>query len=319
MMVFVLIKCIFGLCPEAWQKVCRGGVHVERDFVSVELASRLRKDAASLQEMSYFTADGLTNTATKSQNFSKGQDRQTLRGLTWFDNYLGDAEARREFFQLLKNLREEASNYLERPLAGSAYDETSYNYYAPGASLALHLDEYHEETKGLKGWTQPTRRSLTWLLYINEKYSGGQLRCFPVTKCIHPVGAASNGDLQVAWKMSSDDDTMKPVFLGETRCTENDLKLYTADGHVLAHISRPFQLFSSQPSDVQMILASSKKGSISSVVQAPCTTLEIEPTAGTLVLFDSVVVPHQVLSVRKFPRFAVTGWFHELLPPVDVV
>ena len=42
---------------------------------------------------------------------------------------------------------------------------------------------------------------------------------------------------------------------------------------------------------------------------------EIQPVAGTLLLFDSVAVPHEVLAVTaERPRVACTGWFHELLP-----
>ena len=40
--------------------------------------------------------------------------------------------------------------------------------------------------------------------------------------------------------------------------------------------------------------------------------LEVLPRAGTLVLFDSVSLPHQVQPVTgKRNRVAATGWFHE--------
>ena len=39
---------------------------------------------------------------------------------------------------------------------------------------------------------------------------------------------------------------------------------------------------------------------------------EVSPAAGTLVLFDSVSMPHQVQPVTgKRQRVAATGWFHE--------
>jgi len=38
---------------------------------------------------------------------------------------------------------------------------------------------------------------------------------------------------------------------------------------------------------------------------------DIQPTAGTLVLFDSVAVPHEVLEVTRGDRLALAGWFHE--------
>lgn len=36
-------------------------------------------------------------------------------------------------------------------------------------------------------------------------------------------------------------------------------------------------------------------------------------TGGTLVLFDSVCVPHEVLATRGRERYACSGWFHERL------
>ena len=38
----------------------------------------------------------------------------------------------------------------------------------------------------------------------------------------------------------------------------------------------------------------------------------VSPEGGTLVLFDSVAVPHEVLTTRS-ERYAVNGWFHEQL------
>ena len=38
---------------------------------------------------------------------------------------------------------------------------------------------------------------------------------------------------------------------------------------------------------------------------------DIAPEGGTLVLFDSVSIPHEVLATRGRERFACSGWFHE--------
>jgi hypothetical protein len=38
---------------------------------------------------------------------------------------------------------------------------------------------------------------------------------------------------------------------------------------------------------------------------------DVVPTAGTLVLFDSVAIPHEVLKVTRGERLALAGWFHE--------
>jgi hypothetical protein len=42
------------------------------------------------------------------------------------------------------------------------------------------------------------------------------------------------------------------------------------------------------------------------------TILDVTPAAGTLVLFDSVTLPHLVMEVMGLrQRIAATGWFHE--------
>ena len=46
---------------------------------------------------------------------------------------------------------------------------------------------------------------------------------------------------------------------------------------------------------------------------------DVVPTAGKLVLYDSVTVPHEVLEVAgDVPRFALAGWFHEDQQPMHV-
>jgi hypothetical protein len=42
---------------------------------------------------------------------------------------------------------------------------------------------------------------------------------------------------------------------------------------------------------------------------------EVSPAGGTLVLFDSVAVPHEVLPTRRGTRWAVAGWMHEPQQP----
>jgi hypothetical protein len=39
--------------------------------------------------------------------------------------------------------------------------------------------------------------------------------------------------------------------------------------------------------------------------------MDVSPMAATLVLFDSVTLPHEVLSSRYRPRWATSGWMHE--------
>ena len=303
------------LPAEAWDRIRTGRVHVERDFIDATLAQRLRADATLLQERGLFRPDGLSRLgeAKERQGFNRG-DRQTYAG--GWEASEGDSAARRLLAGKLAALRREAALALRRPSmgrAGAVADERSYNWYEPGASLRRHGDEFHEETKGPRGWLLPTRRSLTWLLYLNKEWradEGGALRAYERARpCDHAVGATDDGDVQVGWV---GEEREVPVFLGEDEHGER--VLYDATGRVrggcAAGVAPP--LASIADAGVRLI-----RGSLDRNEAAPPGEVarEIRPVAGTLLLFDSVAVPHEVLAVTaERPRVACTGWFHELLP-----
>ena len=100
-----------------------------------------------------------------------------------------------------------------------------YSRYGPGASLARHIDERHEELKGVRGWRESGRRSVSWLVYLNENWrpdDGGALRCFErAARPASRVGATANGDLQVGWLKGP---TERPVFL-DARARVDALRL----------------------------------------------------------------------------------------------
>ena len=304
------------LPAEAWDRIRTGRVHVERDFIDATLAQRLRADATLLQERGLFRPDGLSRLgeAKERQGFNRG-DRQTYAG--GWEASEGDSAARRLLAGKLAALRREAALALRRPSmgrAGAVADERSYNWYEPGASLRRHGDEFHEETKGPKGWLLPTRRSLTWLLYLNKEWraeEGGALRAYERARpCDHAVGATDDGDVQVGWV---GEDREVPVFFGEDEHGER--VLYDALGHVrggcAAGVAAPPLASISDPG-VRLIRGSLDRGEAPPAGEA---IRDIRPVAGTLLLFDSVAVPHEVLAVTaERPRVACTGWFHELLP-----
>ena len=230
-----------------------------------------------------------------------------------------------------------------------------------------HLDEHHEETKGIKGWTLPTRRSVTWLVYLNDNWldsEGGVLRCFPrsdstMKKNTVQVGC-HEGNLQVGWINGS-----IPVFLdvfrpsggaalyqliqtskeeeGEREGNDEEENAIKYKRRILS--AKDFDV-PSQPIDFSIFLNEEVKGSFEQIstsrldprfVSVDTTTattaknnntaandkkdfdcsdertiLDVKPTAGTLVLFDSVSLPHLVREVTgKRQRIAATGWFHE--------
>ena len=198
-----------ALSPEALSTISHGGVHVEPNWLPAPLVRALPDDAAGLFSRGLFAPDGLTNTAKgrTRQGFS-AQDRQTFRGARWDDANLGDVRARRAFAARMESLRVALAAGLGRPSLSSY--EMTYNWYEPGAALGRHLDEYHEDSKGVAGWRSPTRRSVTWLVYLNDGWDGasegGSLRAYPRAatwrvlqlepSCDSVVGGASGPEVQ---------------------------------------------------------------------------------------------------------------------------
>lgn len=261
--------------------------------------------------------------------------------------------ARTEFAERMKELRVQLAQALNRPTLaeeGKLKHEMTYNWYEPGAKLGRHLDEHHEETKGPTGWTVPTRRSVTWLVYLNEgwtKEEGGALRCLPrseasIEKNTVQVGC-HEGNLQVGWV----NDGVDPVFLDVFR-ESGGAALYqvnnnNGEGEREILSERDFNV-PAQPIDFSNFLKEGIRDSFAQIstsrldprfASAAGTTaaaasadnkisqhdfdcsdeptiLDVTPVAGTLVLFDSVSLPHLVREVTgKRQRIAATGWFHE--------
>ena len=330
------------LSPNAITTIAHGLVHVEPNWISPRLIREMRLDAQDLFAKGLFAPDGLTNTALKKkqQGFNVG-DRQTFRNDAW-DAAVGNQAARLEFAEQMRDLRAELARGLRRPTLapeGVRKHEMTYNWYEPGAKLGRHLDEHHEETKGALGWLQPTRRSVTWLVYLNDdwdaKAEGGKLRCFPRTAPSDGMVGADAGNLQVGWL-----DETRPVFLDSD--AQGGALLYARRGgggrerlsrifdvppkpidfsRFLAADARPrFEQISTARLDPRFAAADGSYSGAGGALALPPTLgaapsdryEEVSPAAGTLVLFDSVSMPHQVQPVTgKRQRVAATGWFHE--------
>ena len=220
--------------------------------------------------------------------------------------------------------------------------------------MKRHLDEHHEELKGKDGWKKPTRRSVTWLIYLNEDWDteqhGGELRVFErKTKPSNDIGATRQGDLQIGWlRATSDDPVERPVFL-DGHCTSND----TNGGNCAMYIENPLNHKSIQyitksffASPILFVAGSEKltrqlligdaafarrfhfleipKSAIDAIIKGNVNEdgrgsepifdenpRLISPNGGTLVVFDSVSVPHEVLATRTRERWAASGWYHE--------
>ena len=324
-------------------KISNGGVAVLPGFVPQDLVERMRADAKKLKAKGEFRPDGLSNYArgnSDQQGFSQVSDRQTFRGSgnasqqSWFVEELGDYKTRIEFDNLLGNLRQQLASALNRPtmVAENSKHEITYNWYEPGAKLGRHLDEHHEETKGPKGWRYPSRRSVTWLVYLNDNWKdteGGALLCHP--RSAHdedafveggPIGC-HEGNLQVGWM---DDHTA--VYLDAFRESGMTALYSYKDSSRIYWSKRDFDV-PAQPIDFKVFLPKNVQPRFEQISTAnkdprfansenpvvatvDTTNLEVTPAGGTLVLFDSVTLPHSVLEVTgDRQRIAATGWFHE--------
>lgn len=349
------------LPPDAYDTVLRGGIAVVPDFLSPSLVKSLRSDAHALYDEGHFTTDALSAYGSNGR-FDPARDRNVLKLREWQRPDLGRSRLRHQTMAgVVGALRADLGQQLDRPGLGSfplerGSTEISYTRFGPGAYLKRHLDEHHEELKGVRGWETPTRRSVSWLVYLNEpdwdaQDDGGELRCFlrradPVGG---PVGATDNGDLQIGWLKDNssivierpvfldaarpgnrgycamyvhDDATEKKVFI--SRNFDPDPVLYLSGADFFAQrllLDNP-QLasgfhFLEQPKSLLSDLLARRRGG-PAVPSDPYTdevTFEVPPMGGTLVLFDSVSLPHEVLASHQRDRWAASGWFHEYQQP----
>ena len=241
----------------------------------------------------------------------------------------------------------------------------SYTRYGPGAFLARHTDEHHAELKrggrapASGAAVAPTRRSVSWLVYLNDAWSaadGGALR---VHERAAPAGArvgARGRDLQIGWLKGGARAAEEPVFLDAERAGPNgNCVLYAVSSAATGgdaggggapprrgeerrrDITAPFfadpalflaggdffarKLLVADADDAARfhLLDAPKNPKLAAVLPpAPAAgedggerAFDVLPTGGTLVLFDSVALPHEVRPTVARERYACSGWFHE--------
>ena len=329
------------LPSRVFREIGSARVAVVDDFLSRDVVAELREDAAGLWEAGLFSAP------TRDTGLKRRNERFVLRGSVWQDYGVGRGAARRRVADTMRAVREACARELGRvdlAVDGSRRHEFSYTRFAPGASLARHVDEHHEECKGVAGWTAPTRRSVTWLVYLNEAWTpdqGGELRAYERRAAPAPetqVGATKDGDLQVGWlRATAGDPVDRPVFLDSRRRDGRGACAFTCSlpGRPSAVVSRDFdaQPFLYVNSDAAQRILFRERDVAARFVRleqlrtplnpdpgfspAEYAHRDVAPTAGRLVMYDSVAVPHEVLPVGGVaPRFALAGWFHQDQQPL---
>ena len=139
---------------DAFQSVARGRVAVIDDFLARDVVAALRDDAEELWDA------GLYSAPTRDTKLKRKNERFVLRGSVWRDFGIGRGTARSRVAATMDKVRDACAARLGRSdltRTPPARHEFSYTRFAPGASLARHVDEHHEETKGTEGWRAPTR------------------------------------------------------------------------------------------------------------------------------------------------------------------
>lgn len=194
---------------ELCSTVRQGRIYVWDNFLSDEMVTDVRNYILNQTTATdRFKASGLSNNALGNrQSFGKNDrqvtpiNREDLAQSSTLDNTLSK----------VNHLRKRLAMSLQRPSLQYGADKgLAHEFYfsvsRKGSSLRRHVDEKHEELKGAKGWMNPSRRSLSWLIYLSEpgwevERNGGALRAFPQYRHIveHVPGSSHEDNLQIAW------------------------------------------------------------------------------------------------------------------------
>ena len=326
-----------------------GKVAIIPNFIPESEIALLRADAQDLwNQQKFLLTEGHPGYGVA--DFDPNLDRAQLVDEVWRRKELGDFHARLRLLKLMGSVRNELANSLDRPnlnrgyagsLCGYGCTDITYSRLGPGAGVKRHVDERHEERKGSFGWMDPTRKSLTWVLYINDtnwdgKIHGGQLRCFNRRyEICGRIGASRKGDLQVGWLSKSPNDKYgRPVYMQVD--DKGDCRMYIIRGIEEIYISTSFQSNPAFYLDYETDIFLKKKiynderafrdrfyliePPKPETVSSPGTEykgrfdeqiLDVEAKGGTLVIFDSVTLPHEVLLTKEKTRWSCNGLFHE--------
>mmetsp|Transcript_11471 Transcript_11471/g.29020 ORF Transcript_11471/g.29020 Transcript_11471/m.29020 type:complete len:435 (+) Transcript_11471:68-1372(+) len=336
-----------------------GKIAVVPNFLNEADVLPLRQDAQQLWLDNRFSTDALAGYGSKG-NFDPTKDRAVLKLTQWKQSDYGNFELRsNKFANLMASVRQELATNLNRPqLAapnsaavqkyGIGSTEISYTRFGPGAFLKRHVDEHHEELKGRDGWLKPTRRSISWLIYLNEpdwnaSRDGGRLRCFERKRGpMGRIGATTNGDLQIGWVTEPSGEI--PVYLDAKNHDHGECAMYLISReNRRVYVTKPFKtnpimyVAGSEQLVQKVLIDSPEVASRFRLIEPPKSKLndilkgddayrgqgeppqnimeeelqDVDPLGGTLVLFDSVSLPHEVLATQNRERWACSGWYHE--------
>jgi len=169
------------------------------------------------------------------------------------------------------------------------------------------------------------------------------LRCYErAAKPARSVGATRDGDLQVAWlRAEGPNDVELPVFLDArvegkhgkcafyvydalggkrvvSRTFAANPTLYLADGGTDTIVRKTLLTEPEAARRFRRLEPLKSRLPLGPDALHPdeFAAVDVLPRAGTLVLFDSVTLPHEVMPTRERERFASSGWLHEAQQPM---
>jgi hypothetical protein len=311
-----------------------GRVYQHKDFLTENEVCLLLDEIESLKES--FKKSGLSNTAQENQGF--GSNDRSVCAVPWWPTALQQGQNPNTIAMKINQARLELADRLNRPTmldAGLAH-ECYYSVSHAGSSLKRHMDERHEELKGPKGWLLPSRRSLSWLIYMSDDNwsldrNGGALRTFPQADLTSPVPPQHKGNLQVGWLQ----DPLAPVYLDcwhQAAATDEPRNiLYTIDengdqivltdpfsssvvvGQSLSEFLQQarMSLFLNEALARRFTLLENRQLWDQNGAPEGSEIVDVAPLRRSLVVFDSVLLPHQVEMIMRGNRIALAGWFHE--------
>jgi len=335
---------------EAARRVIESGhVYVQNNYLPLQLVQGLRDEIGRYVELGKFKASGLSNFAkgapgaSDKQGFNPQKDRN-IAPITFSAEDISPTMLR--VGEVVDELRLALADGLRRPTMAdiSLNHESYFSRSLPGSSLARHMDEFHEETKGRRGWTTASRRSVSWLLYLCEDTwdvatNGGGLCAFPQTRPVVGRCGADEGNLQVGW-WDAGATGVQPVFMdcwrkeigsaGAAAVAKAALYVQTDGPGRRRYLTSNFDVrdpntgaaldsyapFFATSADAQRFykvedIPAWQAGQI----PAGSAPQVIAPRGGSLVLFDSVALPHEVMTTLAGERLALAGWMHERQQP----
>jgi hypothetical protein len=341
------------------QTIALGRVYQHRNFLSEDQVQTVLQEMNDMEAQNRFQRKGLSNTVLgQNQTFDAKLDR-SICPVPWFLDALEGRDVR-EIPSKLFQLQQFLSQAVDRPTIAQTIDghECYYSKSEVGSRLPRHMDERHEETKGAKGWLTPTRRSLSWLIYLSTpadwtlEENGGALRTFP-QRFVKHAPSTHDGNLQVGWLVGvGPKSESRPVYLDswypvmgivtEGAVPEPHCILYeVTDQGEREFLTRPWlteQLrglaqmdfmklcamhdASDAPTEEPLLFLQTKHAKAFSPLEDRASwdggdvprgseTVDIVPLRGSLVVFDSVQLPHEVEIIEEGTRMALAGWFHE--------